>query len=119
MWVAVASHLLCSFIRRVEVEGAFHIGDGGVRVVLLVEVDEGEVAPRGGELLVQTGSRFPCLQGQVVLTLVVVEVAQVIGGTGILRVGLHGMAQGEDGFQTVGEAIVRAGFDGAGLMTWL
>ena len=57
----------------VEVEGTFHVFDSLVLPVLFVEAGQGQIAPNGGVLRVETGGQFPVFDGQVVLPFVIVE----------------------------------------------
>ena len=90
----------------IKMEGTLHILHGFRLSALLVEASEGEIAPYGGELRVETCRKFPVLDGEVVLPLVVVEATEVVRRTGSVGVQGLGHVQHHDVLQTVGEAAV-------------
>ena len=90
----------------IKMESTLHVLHGFGLTPLLVEAGESEVAPYGGELRVETCRKFPVLDGEVVLPLVVVEAAQVVRRTGSVGVQGLGHVQHHDVLQSVGEAAV-------------
>ena len=96
-------------VRLVETEGFFHIFQRLFLTILLVETGKGEVAPYRWERRVESGRKFPVLDGHVILPFVVVETTQIIGCFGTIGQALLSGGESQHIFQTVGEAVVRYG----------
>ena len=90
----------------VEVESPLHTLQRLLLAPLFVESCQGEVAPNGGELRIETRGEFPILDSNVVLSLVIVEAAKVVRRTGTLGIHLFGYRENHYVLQTIGEAIV-------------
>ena len=90
----------------VKMEGAFHVFHRLVLLVLFIKACQCEVAPDGGERRIELGGQFPVADGEVVLTLVIVETPQIVWCTG--TVGIDGLShrQHDDILQTIGETAV-------------
>ena len=92
----------------VEAESFFHCFDGFSFVVALVEVTEGKIAPCGGIVGIDTCSRFPVGHGDIVLTFVVVEIAEEVVCVGVSGVESYSCIEGDYSLQTIGEDVVGA-----------
>ena len=83
---------------------------GVILLLSLVEAQQSQVAPDGGEVGIEIGSLLPVSLSQVVLPFVIVQASQVIRCPGIILEGVHGHHFQDEGIlQAIGEAIVGAG----------
>ena len=90
----------------VQMERLFHIFKCLLLTVLLVEACQRQIAPDGGERRIELCGTLPMLYRHIILSLVVVEAAEVVRCLG--SVGIHGLShcQHVDILQTVGETAV-------------
>src|SRR5574344_433434 len=94
-------------IGGVQGEGALHARQSFVLIILLVHIDERQIAPDRGEVAIERRRLYPILLGQVILTFVVIEQSQQIRSQCIVGGGFYGRLEGKNGFKAVGEAIIR------------
>ena len=95
-----------SSVLRVDLECLFVAGNGPVDLVAHVIVGDAQVPPGNRKPGLQPDGHFPVSDRLVIASLVVEQVAQVVGDPGILRVNGSGVLQDRSLFEPYWETVV-------------